>query len=69
MLLQYTSLSTFTIIDTIKPVNKGHQGKDKTLSLWTHGLYLEVFFIVLYQGRVTEVWPLFTEWYQGEGHI
>ena len=49
-------------IITVKPVNKGHPWERQNMVFIDKWSLFEGYFVFFYQGRVIEVWPLFTGW-------
>ena len=47
---------------TIKPVNKGHPRERQNMVLIDKWSLFAGYIVLLYKGRVIEVWPLFTGW-------
>ena len=47
---------------TVKPVNKGHPRERQPMVLIDNRSLFQGYIVLFYQGRVLEVWPLFTEW-------
>ena len=48
--------------NTVKPVNKGHPNERQNMVVIEKWSLFRGYFVLFYQGRVIEVWPLFTGW-------
>ena len=47
---------------TVKPANKGHLRERQNMVFIDNWPLFGGYFVLFYQGRVIEMWPLFTGW-------
>ena len=47
---------------TVKPVNKGHPRERQHMTFIDKWSFFGGYFVLFYQGKVIEVWTLFTGW-------